>query len=61
LLAYWRSRYFEFPHDPLALPSSAYQQTLTEPLVVRDGMVQVPQAPGFGMELQEWIFGQSSV
>ncbi|HEX9532809.1 MAG TPA: mandelate racemase/muconate lactonizing enzyme family protein [bacterium] len=48
--------YFEFPHDPPALPASVYQSTLKEPLVVEDGMIQVPQAPGLGVELQDWIF-----
>jgi D-galactarolactone cycloisomerase len=49
--------FFEFPHDPPAFPASVYQQTLKEPLVVKGGMVQVPQGPGFGVELQDWIFG----
>ena len=49
--------YFEFPHDPPAFPAGAYQQTLKTPLVVKDGMVQVPQEPGLGVELQDWIFG----
>ncbi len=49
--------YFEFPHDPPAFPASVYQQTLKDPLIVKDGMVQVPQGPGFGVELQDWIFG----
>ncbi len=48
--------YFEFPHDPPAFPSSVYQQTLKQPLRVEDGMVQVPQEPGLGVELQSWIF-----
>lgn len=48
--------YFEFPHDPPAFPSAVYQQTLKTPLVVDNGMVQVPQAPGLGVELQDWIF-----
>ena len=48
--------YFEFPHDPPAFPSAVYQQTLKTPLVVDNGMVQVPQAPGRGVELQDWIF-----
>jgi L-alanine-DL-glutamate epimerase-like enolase superfamily enzyme len=48
--------YFEFPHDPPAFPASAYQQTLKKPLAVHDGMVQVPQGPGLGVELQDWIF-----
>jgi L-alanine-DL-glutamate epimerase-like enolase superfamily enzyme len=48
---------FEFPHDPPAFPASAYQQTLKAPLVVKDGMIHVPQAPGLGVELQDWIFG----
>jgi L-alanine-DL-glutamate epimerase-like enolase superfamily enzyme len=52
-----RLAYFEFPHDPPAFPSSIYQQTLKAPLVVKDGFVQVPQAPGLGVELQDWIFG----
>jgi L-alanine-DL-glutamate epimerase-like enolase superfamily enzyme len=50
------STYFEFPHDPPALPASVYQSTLKEPLVVEDGMIQVPQAPGLGVELQDYIF-----
>jgi L-alanine-DL-glutamate epimerase-like enolase superfamily enzyme len=49
--------YFEFPHDPPAFPTSAYQQTLKNPLVVKDGLVRVPQGPGLGVELQDWIFG----
>lgn len=49
--------YFEFPHDPPAFPTSAYQSTLKTPLRVRDGLVQVPQGPGWGVELQDWIFG----
>src|SRR3989454_961912 len=49
--------FFEFPHDPPAFPSSTYQQTLREPLAVADGMVRLPQAPGMGVELQDWIFG----
>ena len=49
---------FPNPECPLpAFPTSVYQQTLQTPLLVRDGMVQVPQAPGLGVELQEWIFG----
>jgi L-alanine-DL-glutamate epimerase-like enolase superfamily enzyme len=50
--------FFEFPHDPPAFPASAYQQTLKEPLVVKDGMVHLPQGPGFGVELQDWVFGE---
>lgn len=50
------STYFEFPHDPPAFPASAYQQTLKQPLALQDGMVQVPQGPGLGVELQDWIF-----
>lgn len=49
--------YFEFPHDPPAFPAAVYQQTLKQPLVIRDGLVQVPQEPGLGVELQDWIFG----
>jgi D-galactarolactone cycloisomerase len=49
--------YFEFPHDPPAFPASAYQQTLKTPLVVDGGIIRLPQAPGFGVELQDWIFG----
>jgi len=48
--------YFEFPHDPPAFPSAVYQQTLKQPLVVEDGMVALPQGPGLGVELQDWIF-----
>jgi L-alanine-DL-glutamate epimerase-like enolase superfamily enzyme len=48
--------YFEFPHDPPAFPAAVYQQTLKTPLVVDNGMVQVPQDPGLGVELQDWIF-----
>jgi D-galactarolactone cycloisomerase len=48
--------YFEFPHDPPAFPADVYQQTLKTPLVVDNGMVQVPQRPGLGVELQDWIF-----
>jgi L-alanine-DL-glutamate epimerase-like enolase superfamily enzyme len=50
--------FFEFPHDPPALPASVYQSTLREPLEAKDGMIQVPQAPGLGVELQDWIFGE---
>ena len=49
--------WFEFPHDPPAFPASVYQQTLKTPLVVKDGLIQVPQEPGFGVALQDWIFG----
>jgi len=49
--------YFEWPHDPPAFPASAYQQTLKTPLVVEDGMVHVPQRPGLGVDLHDWIFG----
>jgi D-galactarolactone cycloisomerase len=49
--------YFEFPHDPPAFPTHVYQSTLKTPVVVKDGMVQVPQEPGLGVELQDWIFG----
>ena len=49
--------YFEFPHDPPAFPTHAYQSTLKTPVVVKDGMVQMPQEPGLGVELQDWIFG----
>ncbi|MDR7417680.1 MAG: mandelate racemase/muconate lactonizing enzyme family protein [Armatimonadota bacterium] len=52
-----KTTFFEFPHDPPAFPASAYQQTLKEPLAVRDGMVFLPQGPGLGVELQDWIFG----
>jgi L-alanine-DL-glutamate epimerase-like enolase superfamily enzyme len=48
--------YFEFPHDPPAFPSSAFQRTLKEPLVVDDGLIRVPNSPGLGVELQDWIF-----
>ncbi|HLY23453.1 MAG TPA: mandelate racemase/muconate lactonizing enzyme family protein [bacterium] len=48
--------YFEFPHDPPAFPADVYQQTLKTPLVVDNGMVQLPQGPGLGVELQDWIF-----
>jgi D-galactarolactone cycloisomerase len=48
--------YFELPHDPPAFPASAYQQTLKTPLVVAGGMVQVPQGPGLGVDLQDWVF-----
>jgi L-alanine-DL-glutamate epimerase-like enolase superfamily enzyme len=51
------STYFEFPHDPPAFPASVYQSTLKEPLVVENGEIQVPQGPGLGVELQDWIFG----
>lgn len=49
--------YFEFPHDPPAFPASAYQSTLKEPLTVEGGEIRVPQGPGLGVELQDWIFG----
>jgi D-galactarolactone cycloisomerase len=49
--------YFEFPHDPPAFPNSVYQQTLKTPLVVEDGMIRLPQEPGLGVELRDWIFG----
>lgn len=49
--------YFEFPHDPPAFPAHVYQSTLKQPLKVEGGMVQLPQAPGLGVELQDWIFG----
>jgi L-alanine-DL-glutamate epimerase-like enolase superfamily enzyme len=48
--------FFEYPHDPPAFPASAYQQTLRTPLAVRDGVVHLPQEPGFGVELQDWVF-----
>ncbi len=48
--------YFEFPHDPPAFPGAVFQQTLREPLVVDNGMIRVPQGPGLGVDLQEWIF-----
>jgi D-galactarolactone cycloisomerase len=48
--------YFEFPHDPPAFPAAVYQQTLKDPLVVDSGMVQLPQNPGLGVDLQDWIF-----
>ena len=48
--------FFEYPHDPPAFPASAYQQTLKTPLVVEDGVVRLPQAPGLGVELQDWVF-----
>ena len=51
------STFFEFPHDPPAFPASVYQSTLKTPLLVQDGMVEVPQAPGLGVELQDWVFG----
>ena len=49
--------FFEYPHDPPAFAAEAYQRTLKTPLSVVDGMVQVPQEPGLGVELQDWIFG----
>ena len=49
--------YFEFPHDPPAFPASVYQSTLKEPLKVENGEIWVPQGPGLGVELQDWIFG----
>ena len=48
--------YFEFPHDPPAFPADVFQRTLKQPLKVDDGMIQVPQAPGLGVDLQDWIF-----
>jgi D-galactarolactone cycloisomerase len=48
--------YFEFPHDPPAFPAGVYQQTLKQPLEVKDGMVHLPQGPGLGVDLQDWIF-----
>jgi L-alanine-DL-glutamate epimerase-like enolase superfamily enzyme len=48
--------YFEYPHDPPAFAAEAYQRTLKTPLKVVDGMVQVPQEPGLGVELQDWVF-----
>ena len=49
--------YFEFPHDPPAFPANVYQHTLKQPLQVDDGMIQVPQEPGLGVDLQDWVFG----
>jgi L-alanine-DL-glutamate epimerase-like enolase superfamily enzyme len=34
-----------------------YQSTLKEPLAVEGGVIRVPQGPGLGVELQDWIFG----
>lgn len=48
--------YFEFPYDPPAFPSNVYQQTLKQPLKMDNGMIQVPQGPGLGVDLQDWIF-----
>lgn len=48
---------FEVPHDPPAFPSAVYQQTLKQPLEIRDGMVLLPEGPGLGVELQNRIFG----
>jgi L-alanine-DL-glutamate epimerase-like enolase superfamily enzyme len=48
--------FFELPHDPPAFPVSAYQQTLKQPLVVEAGHVRLPQEPGWGVDLQDWIF-----
>lgn len=48
--------FFEYPHDPPAFPAAAFQQTLREMLTVEDGMVRLPQAPGLGVELQDWVF-----
>jgi len=48
--------FFEYPHDPPAFPAAAYQQILKEALTVEDGMVRLPQAPGLGVELQDWVF-----
>jgi L-alanine-DL-glutamate epimerase-like enolase superfamily enzyme len=52
--------YFEFPHDPPAFPTSAYQSTLKQPVEVKNGMIQVPQGPGLGVELQDWIFEEEN-
>jgi L-alanine-DL-glutamate epimerase-like enolase superfamily enzyme len=49
--------FFEYPHDPPAFPAVVYQGTLKTPLLVRDGLVEVPSGPGWGVELQDWIFG----
>ena len=49
--------FFEYPHDPPAFPAAVYQGTLKTPLRVRDGLVELPQEPGWGVELQDWIFG----
>ena len=48
--------YFELPHDPPAFPLGVYQSTLKNPLVVENGVVKVPQEPGLGVELQDWVF-----
>jgi D-galactarolactone cycloisomerase len=48
--------YFEFPHDPPAFPAEVYQKTLKQPLKVDKGMIQLPQEPGLGVDLEDWIF-----
>jgi L-alanine-DL-glutamate epimerase-like enolase superfamily enzyme len=48
--------YFEFPHDPPAFPAEVYQKTLKQPLKVDNGMIPLPQEPGLGVDLQDWIF-----
>jgi D-galactarolactone cycloisomerase len=48
--------YFEFPHDPPAFPASVYQATLKEPLMVEGGEIRLPQGPGLGVDLRDWIF-----
>jgi len=52
-----KTMFFGFPHAP-TFPASTYQRTLKELLVFKDGMVHLPQGPGLGVELQEWIFGE---
>jgi L-alanine-DL-glutamate epimerase-like enolase superfamily enzyme len=48
--------FFEYPHDPPAFPAAAFQQTLKEPPAIENGAIRVPQSPGLGVELQDWIF-----
>ncbi|MHB8731464.1 MAG: enolase C-terminal domain-like protein [bacterium] len=48
--------FFEFPHDPPAFPAAAFQRTLKDPLFLENGAVRLPQGPGLGVELQDWVF-----
>jgi L-alanine-DL-glutamate epimerase-like enolase superfamily enzyme len=54
--------WFEFPHEPPGWPAAALSQMLAaKPWIDEAGCVPVPQAPGFGIELDEELVARHTV
>lgn len=54
--------WFEFPHEPPGWPASALSQMLAEPpWIDGDGLLPVPDRPGFGFDLDEELIERHTV